>query len=74
MSDPQTSQPSDPVDETLDVAGTDLPTGSGGETRQHATGDQDRMTTALGAPVADDQNWLTAGARGPARGTEVDQT
>ena len=23
------------------------------------------MTTAQGAPVADDQNWLTAGARGP---------
>ncbi|WP_187336297.1 catalase [Novosphingopyxis iocasae] len=37
----------------------------GGANHQKPSGDEDRMTTAQGAPVADDQNWLTAGPRGP---------
>ncbi len=63
---PSDQPPHDPVEDTLDVAGSDLPVGSGGETRQHATDGQERLTTAQGAPVSDDQNWLKAGARGPA--------
>jgi len=38
----------------------------GGETHQVAAGDQAVLTTAQGAPVADDQNTLRQGARGPA--------
>ncbi|ANK81076.1 MAG: catalase HPII [Rhizobiales bacterium NRL2] len=41
----------------------ELPRGKGGETHQKAKGEQ--MTTAQGAPVSDDQNWLKAGERGP---------
>ena len=37
----------------------------GGANHQKPAGDDDVMTTAQGAPIADDQNWLTAGARGP---------
>jgi len=40
--------------------------GNGGETRQTAAGDQAVLTTQQGIPVADDQNTLRAGARGPA--------
>ncbi len=39
--------------------------GSGGETHQTATGDIPVLTTQQGIPVADDQNSLKAGARGP---------
>ena len=38
--------------------------GNGGETHQVAS-NGNRLTTQLGAPVADDQNTLRAGARGP---------
>ena len=37
----------------------------GGANHQKARGADDTMTSAQGAPVADDQNWLKAGARGP---------
>ncbi|GGD58663.1 catalase [Erythrobacter arachoides] len=37
----------------------------GGANHQKPKGDDDVMTTAQGAPIADDQNWLTAGPRGP---------
>ncbi|PEQ13616.1 catalase HPII [Novosphingobium sp. PC22D] len=37
----------------------------GGANHQKPEGKDDVMTTAQGAPVADDQNWLKAGARGP---------
>ena len=37
----------------------------GGANHQNPKGDDDVMTTAQGHPVADDQNWLTAGPRGP---------
>jgi catalase len=40
-------------------------TGSGGETHQTATGDEPRLTTNQGVVVADDQNTLTVGPRGP---------
>ncbi|MFG1397984.1 catalase [Roseixanthobacter pseudopolyaromaticivorans] len=40
--------------------------GQGGELHQIATGDTPTLTTAQGGPVADDQNTLKIGARGPA--------
>ncbi|NHO32368.1 catalase [Acetobacter fallax] len=40
--------------------------GKGGETHQTATGEVPTLTTAQGVPVADDQNTLRAGPRGPA--------
>ena len=39
--------------------------GAGGELHQIATGDEPVLTTAQGAPVADDQNSLRIGPRGP---------
>ena len=39
--------------------------GNGGETHQVAGGDVATLTTAQGVPVADDQNSLKQGARGP---------
>lgn len=40
--------------------------GNGGETHQQAGGDVATLTSAQGIPVADDQNTLRYGARGPA--------
>ncbi|PZQ59966.1 MAG: catalase HPII [Phenylobacterium zucineum] len=40
--------------------------GAGGETHQIAEGEVAVLTTSQGAPVADDQNTLRQGARGPA--------
>ena len=40
--------------------------GAGGETHQVAGHDRETLTTQQGIPVADDQNTLRAGARGPA--------
>ncbi|WP_120716382.1 catalase [Tsuneonella amylolytica] len=37
----------------------------GGANHQQPRGTDDVMTTAQGAPVGDDQNWATAGPRGP---------
>jgi catalase len=39
--------------------------GKGGETHQKADGTNGTLTTQQGAPIADDQNSLKAGARGP---------
>lgn len=50
---------------THDFADMAVPVGSGGETRQQATGGTPVMTTQQGVPVADDQNSLKIGARGP---------
>ena len=36
-----------------------------GVNHQKPLGDDDVLTTAQGSPIADDQNWLKAGARGP---------
>ena len=40
--------------------------GNGGETHQVAMGDAPVLTTQQGVPVADDQNTLRIGERGPA--------
>jgi catalase len=40
--------------------------GAGGETHQVADGERPPLTTRLGVPVADDQNTLRVGDRGPA--------
>ncbi len=40
--------------------------GQGGETHQDASEGYDILTTQQGTPVADDQNTLRQGARGPA--------
>ncbi|WP_022673550.1 catalase [Novosphingopyxis baekryungensis] len=37
----------------------------GGAPHQEPKGEDDILTTAQGAPVADNQNWLSAGPRGP---------
>ena len=37
----------------------------GGANHQKPQGEDDVMTTAQGCPISDDQNWLTAGPRGP---------
>ena len=37
----------------------------GGANHQKPQDDDHVMTTAQGHPVADDQNWLSAGPRGP---------
>ena len=44
---------------------TTVSRGAGGETHQHAGGDVPTLTTNGGIPVADDQNSLKAGERGP---------
>jgi catalase len=41
-------------------------TGNGGETHQVASSPDHRLTTAQGVPIADDQNTLRIGVRGPA--------
>ena len=43
----------------------DFELSEGGANHQKPKGKDDVMTTAQGAPIADDQNWLTAGPRGP---------
>ncbi len=48
------------------VTKTNASIGNGGELHQVATGDVATLTTQQGIPVADDQNTLRQGARGPA--------
>lgn len=55
-------QGSDPRTTPRASAGSDR---HGGETHQTAGDGVDRLTTAQGVPVGDDQNTLTAGERGP---------
>ena len=52
-------------DDALTTLAYAEPQGAGGETHQHAEGDIATLTTSQGAPVADDQNSLRQGARGP---------
>lgn len=47
------------------LADEEIARGAGGETHQTAAGGFDVLTTQQGAPVADDQNSLKVGARGP---------
>jgi catalase len=51
--------------EAASLADADILRGSGGETHQVAGGDVPVLTTQQGMPVADDQNSLKIGARGP---------
>ncbi|WP_232845787.1 catalase [Aurantimonas marina] len=53
------------VDGTIDLDGVEFQRGKGGETHQTAGGDVPVLTTQGGVPVADDQNSLRAGLRGP---------
>ena len=50
---------------TTHTADDGVTVGAGGETHQSAVGDSPVLTTQQGIPVADDQNSLKAGARGP---------
>lgn len=52
--------------EEADVHDQTLQRGKGGELHQTAGDGRPVLTTAQGAPVADDQNTLRVGARGPA--------
>ncbi len=53
-----------PADADISFSYTE-PQGAGGETHQVAQGDIASLTTQQGIPVADDQNSLKQGARGP---------
>ena len=55
----------DPTQKTTDFAKLNSKTGAGGEVHQHASDDGARLTTAQGVVIADNQNSLRAGARGP---------
>ncbi len=55
----------DPVRKDAHFAEAKVKVGEGGETHQTAGGDRPVMTTQQGMPVADDQNSLRVGARGP---------
>jgi catalase len=60
--------PSNPRSNNLtraEIADARVLRGKGGETHQVANGDVPVLTTQQGVPVADDQNSLKAGARGP---------
>ena len=50
---------------TAHYADAEVTVGTGGETHQTAGGDMPVLTTQQGIPVADDQNSLRVGARGP---------
>jgi catalase len=50
---------------TAEIGEVKILRGSGGETHQIADGDTPVLTTAQGIPVADDQNSLKIGPRGP---------
>src|SRR2546427_11373754 len=50
---------------TAQYADQRVMTGAGGEVHQSAGGDTPVLTTQQGIPVADDQNSLKIGARGP---------
>jgi len=55
----------DTARETVRLGDQEVTRGSGGEIHQAARGDTPVLTTNQGVPVADDQNSLKAGARGP---------
>jgi catalase len=56
--------PAIPADADISMSFAE-PQGNGGETHQIAGGEVDTLTTAQGIPVADDQNQLKQGPRGP---------
>ncbi len=53
------------TDDTIAIHDQQLQRGPGGELHQFAEKGQDVLTTSQGAPVADDQNSLRIGPRGP---------
>jgi catalase len=57
---------SDSANDIVNIHDQQLHRGSGGELHQFAEDGHDILTTAQGSPVADDQNTLRVGARGPA--------
>ena len=54
-----------PSYDAKDAILADFELSKGGANHQKPKGKDDVMTTAQGAPIADDQNWLKAGPRGP---------
>ena len=54
------------TDRPIDKANSAETRGAAGELHQTASADVETLTTSQGAPVADDQNTLRHGARGPA--------
>jgi catalase len=56
---------SNSASDTVTIHDQQLHRGAGGELHQFAEDGQDILTTAQGGPVADDQNSLRVGARGP---------
>ncbi|MFO0950716.1 MAG: catalase [Isosphaeraceae bacterium] len=58
--------PDDAGRKTARYSEAEVKVGAGGETHQSADGDRPVLTTQQGVPVADDQNSLRVGARGPA--------
>jgi catalase len=65
MKNKRGSQASESDRRTAQYADQTVSTGSGGEVHQTAGGDTPVLTTQQGIPVADDQNSLKIGARGP---------
>ena len=65
LADERAAQEPPPGQRTDAPSAHDQRTGDGGETHQIATGDGPRLTTREGAPVADNQNSLKVGDRGP---------
>ncbi len=59
------AEPRDDVRKTAQYGDAKVMTGQGGETHQTAGTDGQALTTQQGVPVADDQNSLRAGSRGP---------
>ncbi|WP_306224642.1 catalase C [Bosea beijingensis] len=63
---PRAGRPESKSGDIATIHDQKLHRGQGGELHQFAEDGHDVLTTAQGAPVADDQNTLRAGARGPA--------
>lgn len=59
------TQPQDQERKTIRLGDAEVAVGPGGETHQTAGDDRPTLTTQQGIPIADDQNSLKAGARGP---------
>ncbi|RVV99950.1 catalase [Mesobaculum littorinae] len=65
MADDPLYRPSADTQTTTDQGDYPTEPGSGGELHQRPGADAPRMTTSQGIPIADDQNSLKAGERGP---------
>src|SRR3954462_4591059 len=65
------AEQSDDARKTARYGNSEVATGRGGETHQAAGDGRPTLTTQQGVPVADDQNTLRAGRRGPALREDV---